>query len=225
MTASNRPAEHVGRGTYCGGSSRAFLALVFLATGAIILAADTTYCAFEIRVIKPSGDPASKVAVGIVEGGRATAFTETLTDARGRARFCDAPLSPVDVFVGFASCGLVIAKQIRPLWLRTRRVLITYDGSYCEEFGPFPTQCHILLRINDDSGRSIAGARFTEATPRNDQASAPSDPFGRLFRVVEGEGVLEGSVTKEGYASAPVSKRCLLREDGVDREVKIVLHK
>jgi hypothetical protein len=223
MTASNRSAEHVGRGTYCSGSSHAFLALVFLATGATLFGADKAYCAFEIRVVKPSGDPASKVAVGIVEGGRA--LTETLTDARGRARICDAPLSPVDVFVGFASCGLVIAKQIRPLWLRTRRVLITYDGSYCEEFGPFPTRCHILLRINDDSGRPLAGARFTEATPRNDQASALSDTFGRLFRVVEGEGMLEGSVTKEGYASASVSQRCLLREDEVDREVKVVLHK
>jgi hypothetical protein len=223
MTLSSKPAEPADRGTYCSGSSRVFLALIFLASGATLLAADTAYCAFEVQVIKPSGGPASKVAVGIVEGGRE--LTETLTDARGRARFCDAPLRPVDVFVGFASCGLVTAKQVRPLWLRTRRVLIIYDGSYCKEFGPFPTRCRILLRINDDSGRPLAGARFTEATPRNDQVSAPSDIFGRLFRVVEAEGMLEGSVTKEGYGSAPVSQTCLLREEEADREVKVVLHK
>ena len=78
-------------------------AMVLLLVCAPTATGGTNYCAFEIRVRKPSGTPFAKVPVAIIYKG--TQIAEARTDASGTARLCDAPLGVVDIAVGFDVCG------------------------------------------------------------------------------------------------------------------------
>jgi hypothetical protein len=188
--------------------------LVYLSVG---VAAESTYCAFEVRVSKPSGVPFAKVPVGLVQRG--TQFATVFTDAKGLARICDAPLHAIDIVVGGDLCGLVLVKNVKPTWPTTRQVFVTYVEEGCPHF-TFPDHCQALLQIEDEKGKSLAGARF-EGRPA---VPGVSDVFGRFFRTLKRGEKLEGTVTKEGYEPARVSEQCLPEgEDTV--EAKVVLHK
>jgi hypothetical protein len=180
-------------------------------------AEEPTYCAFEVRVSKPSGAPFAKVPVGLVQSG--TQFATVFTDAKGLARICDAPLHAVDIVVGGDVCGLVLVKNVRPTWFTTRQVFVTYAEEECSHFW-FPDHCRALLRIEDERGQPLSGARF------DGRPSGPgvSDVFGRLFRSLKRGEKLEGTVTKNGYEQAHVSEECLPEgEDTV--ETRVVLPK
>jgi hypothetical protein len=137
------------------------LLLVYVCVGA---AEDSTYCAFEVRVSKPSRAPFAKVPVGLVERGKE--FATVFTDAKGLARICDAPLHALDIVVGGDVCGLVLVKRIRPT---TRQVFVTYEQEGCSHF-TFPDHCQALLYIEDEKGQPLAGVRF-DGRP-SDQARA-----------------------------------------------------
>lgn len=196
--------------------------VAFLTWCAPLLAANDPYCAFEVKVLSPSKEPAAKVPVGIARQ-RGT-FAETVTDADGIARICDAPIYPVDVFVGYDACGLVVIKGVKPLWLETRKLVATYAHSSCGEFNSFAKNCHILFRVKDEAGRSVAGARFEGKASGDPREPVLSDSFGRLFRAVEENQTLEGQITMAGYNPTSVSQSCLRRELG-DRELVVVLRK
>jgi hypothetical protein len=175
-----------------------------------------SYCAFEVKVRKPSGVPFANVPVGIVEKG--TQVATVVTDARGSAKFCDAPLQAVDIVVG-TYCGGVLVKNVRPKWPTTRDIFVTYDGPYCAEV-VFPDHCQVLLRVHDEEGRPVAGAHF-DSVPSEREAS---DAFGRIFRLLKSGEKLEGILTKEGCVPARVSERCV-RDNEHDVELNVVLRK
>src|SRR5580658_7426226 len=85
-----------------------------------ILAAEPSYCAYRVKVSDPQGAPVARVATVVIASG--SPIAEKLTDKDGTAEFCDAPLRPVDISVGFAGCGLVINKGVKPRWLQTREL-------------------------------------------------------------------------------------------------------
>lgn len=196
-------------------------AMGFLLVCAPMATGGTNYCAFEIRVRKPSGTPFAKVPVAIIYNG--TQIAEARTDASGTARLCDAPLGAVDIAVGFDVCGSVLLRKVRPLWLRTRRVFITYARSSCQEF-IFPKDCHVLLRVADNQGRPVAGVRFEANGSRTASELGLSDSFGRLFLSLKGAEEVRGLVTKRGYEPASVSQTCHPRGDP-DMDVRVILRK
>ena len=179
-----------------------------------------TYCAYEVRVNEPSGKPFAGVPILLVHNGAQIA--ETRTDATGKARICDAPLDAVSIAVGFDICGSVVVRDLVPLWLRTRQVFVTYVRSTCGEFVSFPADCHLLVRVVDDKGRFLPGARLGPKTLEIGSGADVSDEFGRMFRYLKEHEKLDGVVTKEGYGSSPLSTKCSI---GADTEMKVILRK
>jgi len=187
------------------------------------LAADQLpYCAFKVKVTKPSGTPFARVPVELARRGSDApiSIAATRTDAEGVAEFCDAPLDPVDLIVGFDACGAVWVRSVKATWPATRQISVTYVDEVCDHFNP-PEHCQILLRVQDDRGRPVVGARF-EGTPSALSSPDYSDAFGRLFRIVNTGGALEGTVAEEGHEPSRVSAQCRLWGD---REIKVILHK
>src|SRR5260370_42578537 len=123
MTASNKRSTLLGFPKAEAKLTRLIGLFVLCASGS---AGETAYCAYEVRVSKPSGGTFANVPVGMVERGIqiATAWTT----ANGTAKFCDAPFHVVDIVVGMSACGygLVLVKNVKPTWPTTRRVLVTY---------------------------------------------------------------------------------------------------
>src|ERR1700676_3526980 len=121
------------------------------------------YCAFEVNVRAPDGRPIAKLPVALIRNDKTT-FSESTTDAKGVARICDAPLEYLDVLVGSDICGSVMVRHLPPSWPESRRVYITYVDTPCNHFIVPPT-CRVLLRIQDEGGRSVVGARFETRHP------------------------------------------------------------
>jgi hypothetical protein len=198
-----------------------FVTGAFLAWSASVLMAADSYCAFEVEVHSPLKRPALNVPVGI--GQLRSTFAQTLTNANGIARLCDAPIGPVDVFVGFDACGLVVIKDVKPLWRETKKLFVTYARSSCGEFNSNARNCHIILRVKDETGHPLAGARFEGKASESTWEPLVSDSFGRLFREIEADQTLEGYIAKLGYNPTPISHKCLLQD--ADRELVVSLRK
>ena len=186
-----------------------------LAVLGVPVGAGATYCAFEVKVNRPDGNPVVGVSVSVVY--KHTKFAVAKTDGRGAVNLCDAPLLGVDFVVGEEICGSVMVRQIKPLWLETRKVYVTYVDDSCHDFVS-PPDCRILLRVRDANGRPIVGARFAGKPPPSAMDTERSDEFGRLFRHLSESGRLEGLVTRSGYLPASVSQAC---SPGVDRDVEV----
>jgi hypothetical protein len=152
-------------------------------------------------------------------------LNETVTDRHGVAKLCDAPMEPVDFFVG-TMCGQVVIKAVTPLWMKTKRISFTYDPHLedsCDTFIiPTRTACHMLLRIRDISGKAVEGAHVGLTTRQNAPDFRVSDSYGRVFYVVSRGEKLQGTVTRTGYLPANVSEDCS-QDKVLDRETVIVL--
>lgn len=198
----------------CNNAIHALLIVVgFSALG--LAAEEAPYCAFEVKVRKPSGEPYPKVTVVLVRN-RATTFSETLTDAAGVAKLCDAPLEFMDIVVGFDICGSVMVRHLAPTWPETRHVYVTFVDAPCDHF-VVRRECRVLLRVEDGKGRRLAGVRF-EGKPSLGSAPHVTDTFGRLFFPLMKRESVKGVLVKQGYESAPVSvQHC------DDNEVRVVL--
>lgn len=184
---------------------------VSLVTGASL------YCAYEVKVSRPLGDPFSNVPVGLVEKG--TQVATVVSDAHGTARFCDAPLHAVDIVVGTQGCGVVVVKGIKPTWPATRDVFVTYDETHCRELVP-ADQCLVLLRVRNEDGHPLAGALLKSGQAEQDM----SDIFGRIFSSIRSGEKLQGTLTHKGLEPAHISEQCISGDER-DLELKVVLHR
>lgn len=185
--------------------------LVFIVASALTLVcfsanAQSTYCAFEVLVRSPSGKPVTGVTVALIRRSKAI-FSESVTDAQGVARLCDAPLEYMDVVVGRDVCGSVLVRHLKHTWPETRRVYVTYVDDPCDHFG-VESVCRILLRIVDNAGRPLEGVGFNGVPPNQDEHRV-SDIFGRLYYSLMRGQTLEGTVSKEGKRPARVSTSCV----------------
>ncbi len=181
-------------------------------------AAESTYCAFEVKVTSASGTPRAKVPVQLVRG-HTTSLLETSTGANGIARLCDSPLEAVDIAVGSDVCGLVTVRNLHSMWPQTKQVFVTFEEYPCDHFA-LSEYVQVLLRIQDQAGRPVAGARFEGGTPMTGSGSEVSDDLGRLFRLVKRQERLRGVIQGASGERAPVSVLC-----SDDVELKIGLHK
>lgn len=150
---------------------------------------------------------------------RQTTFSEAMTDAKGLARICDAPLESVDIAVGFDVCGLVLVRSLHPKWPDTIRLSVTFDDNPCEHFA-LSEFCQVLLRVQDPTGKAMPGVRFVPRDPKSGKGTDVADSFGRIYRVIPRNRVLEGRLEASLAAPTPIS---LLVED--DREVILILGK
>lgn len=196
---------------------RLFGLIVLSALFSHIALGQSLYCAFEVKVSTPSGDPVVGAHVAILRGDKST-FSETMTAANGVARLCDAPMETVNIVAGFDVCGSVFIRALKPKWPETLRVYVTYLDYPCSHFIP-PPMCQVLLRIQDEAGHPVAGARFNGKRATS-SGSDESDVLGRLFRSLKWREKLEGVVFKQGSAPTSISVDC-----ESDTELKVVLHK
>jgi hypothetical protein len=179
-----------------------FLLPVAFSLFACMAATQPTFCAFEVKVSTPSGTPAVNTPLALVRAHSIT-LSESATDMNGVARICDTPLEYVDIVVGFDMCGSVAVRDLKARWPETQRVFVTYVKTFCTHF-TFSEKTEILLRIEDEHGRPVAGAQFKGKTAA-DSGSDISDALGRLFLFTKRGERLQGLVGKEGRLSAPIS--------------------
>jgi hypothetical protein len=192
-----------------------------LGLGIPVLAAESPYCAFEVKVMKPSGAPNPNIPVMMAVRGK-QAF-EKKSDANGLVRICDAPLEHVDIAAGFDVCGLVTVKDVTPEWLATVKVFITFEDHPCDHWG-YQRDCHILWRVQDEGSHPVVGAHFESNPPRAGAESDFSDDVGRLFQFINRDGTLQGLLLKKGYKPVQLAEQCGPGQD-VNRELKVVMHK
>lgn len=197
-------------------TTRVLVVIGFLAVCVPTVVGESVYCAFEVKVTTPSGTPRPKVPVLLIRQN--TTFSETATDANGLARLCDAPLQAVDIAVGVDVCGLVMVRNLHSMWPETKRVFVTFAENPCDHF-TVPEYCQVLLRIQDEEGRPVVGARLDEKPLSRNSGSNSSDDLGRLFRLVKRYDKLEGIVRGGRGQQARVSVLC---KDDV--ELKVILH-
>jgi hypothetical protein len=164
--------------------------------------AQENYCAFEVHVNSPVGKPVSGVPVALLRSDKTT-YVESVTGADGTARLCDAPLQTVFIVAGVDVCGSVMVRNLRPTWPQTKEISVTYARESCPHF-TFCDECEVLLRVHDEEGKPVAGARFDGNVTRMGGGMV-SDRFGRLFRLIKRGQTLTGTVSKEGRRSAQIS--------------------
>lgn len=174
---------------------------------------EAVFCAFEVKVTTPLGVPVGNLPVVLV-AGRKEVVAETVTDGKGMARICDAPLAFVDVIVGRDVCGAVRVDRLKFEWPETQRVFVTFVGRPCDHFGVSPER-HVLLRVQDEQGRPVAGAQL-ELKRQTGRGSVTSDAFGRIFRVHRTGESIVGVVSKDKIYSGEVS---VTTGDDVERTV------
>jgi len=192
----------------------------FIASCNSVVCRADTYCAYEVTVIQPTRQPSPGVPVAILDQGKQSA--EYRTDASGRARLCDAPLSAIDIAVGYDLCGSVVIRRLRPTWPTTRHITVTYTESWCDHFRP-PDRCQILLRIQGRDGRPIENARFRPQSSSVSRAVS-SDRFGRLFFMISTGETVTGDIIVEGWQSRAIAEGCTASGE-TDIERVIVLTK
>ena len=180
------------------------------------------YCAFEVVVRSPKGDPVWPVSVSLLDRSM-HAFTTALTGPAGIARLCDAPVGPISVRVGGQLCGATTVKDLKAFWMKTRRVYITYDNCSGEDFA-FPGGCLVTIRVYSKTGQPISGVLFSGSNqrPAAREQTTISDAFGRIFRFVEYGGILNGELVKPGYLSQNIRVTCE-RGSLYEKEQRVVL--
>ena len=153
-----------------------YLVLLLLCMPAVC-AKRAMYCAFEVNVKRPTGSAYPGVPGALVRDGQQIA--DFITDKNGQARICDTPLDYLNFVVGFDLCGSVEIRRIKPLWLQTQHLWFTYEpGPGCRHFPPFSTACHVLLRVEDNQGHPLSGARLEGKKINRGQESTVSDRIG-----------------------------------------------
>jgi hypothetical protein len=113
--------------------SVAKILLAGVVSAASLLAAGQPYCAFEVKVSSASGAARGGVPVAEVRN-RQNMFADSMTNANGVARICNAPLETVDIAAGFDVCGLVMIRNLHPKWPKTIKLFVMFEENACEHF-------------------------------------------------------------------------------------------
>ena len=188
--------------------------VAMLAAGGTTQAAEAPYCAFEIAVKSPNGTPLARVPVIMITDHRET-FSEEPTDARGVARLCDSPITPIDIVVGFDICGSVTIRNVQATWPTTVRLSVIYAEMRCDHFALSP-QCRVLIRLSDEDGRPLAGAHFDGHVDGHPLSA--SDALGRIFGSVRRRTKIQGTLRMDAHQPASVSEICT---DDIELKIRL----
>ncbi len=184
------------------------------------------YCAFQVTVRSPSGTPVRSVLVEELKQDTDELVAQASTDQHGVARICEAPsVGLVKIRVGGKLCGSAVVAYLKPYWMSTRDVHLTYENCQGEEWFPLGG-CGLTIRVRDETNAPLPGVQFETADrqPKQRAQTSTSDAFGRIFRFMNYGDVLEGRIEKPGYISATVSDECR-RGSSTDREQVIALRR
>jgi hypothetical protein len=184
------------------------------------------YCAFEVQVGSPDGNPVTSVGVVLLTAGGQT-FGGDNTNEQGVAMICDSPPGPVAIQVGGKQCGGVTVNSLSRYYMLTRKVVVVYDN--CREEGLVPVGgCELTIRVRDQKGNPIARASF-EGPNDNPEASDQtriSDAYGRIFRFALFGESIKARIKKDGYVSQELLESCRAGNlGGYDMERVVVLNK
>lgn len=166
------------------------------------------WCAFEVLVNSPTGDPLSGIPVSasLNDGGRLLARAKS--DKQGLARICDAsPNSYVNIHVGEYSCAITVS-EIYPLWLRTRRIVVVYQSCPAEEEG-FSPYCHIVARVRDEHNGALSDVRLVVSGVSEEVArTLITDQFGRILHSIKWRESISGTLEKAGFVPERITLKC-----------------
>lgn len=170
--------------------------------------AQSDYCAFEVVVKSPDGKPVSKAGVSAIDENGIT-FSRPVTDDEGRARICDVPAGLTDILVGGQRCGAVTVRYLKPYWMKTRSVFVTYQDCGGEDHAA-PAGCVLTIRVRNDRAAPLAGVYFSDLVnrPAALQQTSTSDQYGRIFRFIGFGKTLAGTLVKDGYVPKEVNDQC-----------------
>ena len=197
------------------GSAHILLALVALALGCSLpMSAQETepqYCAFEVSIRSPTGQPLSDVSVSAATRLSSSPFATVKSGTDGIARICDVPIGTrIDIHVGNGPCGAIVVRDLYPWWLTNERVNVTYDPCVPRDFSySFPKRCYLIIRVRNERDKPLPGARLTLASNnQDDNGTLLSDQFGRIFRLIHHGETLGAFIEKDGYISVRVELEC-----------------
>jgi hypothetical protein len=193
--------------TYLGRWTAA-IAVYALVSGLLLAQSQVSYCAFEVTVRSPEGDPVSGAPVAaLAQDGKTIGLAST--DKQGVARVCDAPAELTDIRVGGRLCGAVTLHYMTPYWLETRHVVVTYKNCNGEEFAPMGG-CSLTIRLRDQEGHPLEGVLFDDPNERAKKRAQTrlSDWFGRIFRFTDYGDTLSGRFLKDGYVPQNFTEQC-----------------
>src|SRR6185312_5904869 len=122
-------------------------------------------------VKSPAGTPVAGIGVALTHDGRV--YGTAITDARGIAQICDAPKGLVDIEVGGHLCGAVSVRYLKPYWMETRRVSVTYENCSGDDFFPYGG-CLFTIRVYDRKTYPSGGGHLPRIQQRCAYA-APAD--------------------------------------------------
>jgi hypothetical protein len=177
--------------------------------------AEKDYCSLVVSVRGPEGQPlTAKVSVVDTAGHR----LDSRTSPEGKAEFCPLGIKPVDVTVGGGGCGTVTVKQVELFWQQTQELPVTWSPCWLKGDPPPLMACSILLRVYDDKGAPIKGAKVKTQYGLHSELS---DRYGRIRLGVGYGKTLEGSVSAPGFEDTTYSVDCSRSEGDVEREIKL----
>lgn len=187
---------------------RTFLVAVLLAFSVVPGArSQGNYCAFEILVKSPSGAPIEGAGVaGLDQNG--IGFGTAVTDSVGLARICDSAPGLTDIQVGGQRCGAVTVRYLRPYWMVSRKVFVTYTNCSGEDHTP-PAGCLLTIRVKAGDGAPLAGVRFVASSETPAHQTAVSDQYGRIFRFIRFGDTMAGRLVKDGYLEKELNEPCV----------------
>jgi hypothetical protein len=173
---------------------------------------DTTagYCALEVAVKSPSGEPTPGVSVSAsARGGKP--FATVQTDKQGLAGICDIPTAvtlTIRIRRDSNPCGEVTIGGLYRLWLKTRRVNVTYEECNPQELY-FPGFCGMVLRVRDERDVPLAGVKLV-AVDANHQGEKKtvSDKLGRIFLQIPTHQKLKSELSRNGYEAQSIILEC-----------------
>lgn len=111
----------------------------------------------------------------------------------------------LDVFVGDESCNQVAVRNLQLRWTETVKLRVYHDRSPCLIDAPPTRMCSRLLRLVDENGSAISGARVTLGN-RVDKLWE-SDAYGRVLVGLE-PGESEATVSVSGFADKKIHLSC-----------------
>lgn len=175
-------------------------------------AADTTFCAVNVKVSLADGLPINHTRIELVDASGEVVLRE---DVGPNFQICDFGFGPHTLRVGTNECLPVSISNLRVLKGRPLHLNVMLQPCFYGDVTR--SDCLIYFRTIDSRHRAVPEVDFT---PRlNSDQPTRTDSFGRwqgLFR-----GTIDVKFTKPGYEPVSVPIHCR-RDEEVDKQVLLV---
>lgn len=176
-----------------------FLLLLPLLLSSRVSAAD--FCAVEVRVISPTGEPARAPVALVDPEGRVLDVVVSDT-----VRFCDFGFGEHSLRIGRADCGLTTLHNIRLKYGAAQTFTVVWND--CPILGdelPLGDFCATYLRISSEEGQKLGSARAVIVGERYDH---PADQYGRIILSLQPDQGKDVRLSAPGYSEKSIHVAC-----------------